>query len=147
MLKPETRRYFRRAHRLLLAHRDSPDENERADEDRMLRFTESLLQACALKEAFCGFMSAKSSPVAAALLKDWFDADDQLKLPEFKVYYRMLRNWKPYILHSSDVPFSNGYTEGRNNGTRTLKRVCFGIPCSSYLRAYILLTNVFCPIL
>lgn len=141
-LEPETRRYFKRARRLLLAHRESLNENERADVDRMLRFSESLLQAYALKEAFYGFMSAKSSTAAAALLKDWFDAYDRLKLPEFKPCYRMLRNWKPYILHSFDVPFSNGYTEGCNNGTKTLKRVCFGIPCFNHLRTRILLTNV-----
>lgn len=76
------------------------------------------------------------------LLKDWFDAYDRLKLPEFKACYRMLRNWKPYILPSFDVPFVNGHTEGCNNGTRTPKRVCFVIPCSKHLRIRILLTNV-----
>lgn len=107
----------------------------------MLRFSESLLQAYALKEAFYHFMEAKSSTDAAVLLKDWFDAYDRLKLPEFKACYRMLRNWKPYILNSFDVPFSNGYTECCNNATKTLKRVCFGIPNFNHLRTRILLAN------
>lgn len=140
-LQPDTRRYFKRSRRLLLAHREKLKEEERADVDRMLRFSESLLQAYALKEAFYHFMKSKSSTDAAALLKDWFDACDRLKLPEFKACYRMLRNWKPYILNSFDVPFSNGYTEGCNNATKTLKRVCFGIPNFNHLRTRILLVN------
>lgn len=59
------------------------NDHERMVVDRMLRFSESLLQAYALKEAFYGFMDAKSSADTAALRKNWFDAYDRLKLPEF----------------------------------------------------------------
>lgn len=140
-LQPETRRYFKRSRRLLLAHRERLNDNERADVDRMLRFSETLLQAYALKEAFYHFMNAQSSTDASALLKEWFEAFDRLKLPEFKACYRMLRNWKPYILNAFDVHFSNGFTEGCNNAAKTLKRVSFGIPNFNHLRTRILLAN------
>ncbi|MCI7136110.1 MAG: transposase, partial [Clostridiales bacterium] len=29
--------------------------------------------------------------------------------------------------NSFDVPFTNGYTEGCNNKTKVLKRVCYGV--------------------
>lgn len=140
-LQPETRRYFKRSRKLLLAHRGNLSEEERCELDRLLRFSESLLQAYALKEAFYSFMNAKSSAEASALLKDWFDAYDRLKLPDFKACYRMLRNWKPYILNSFDIPFSNGFTEGCNNATKVLKRVSFGLPRFDHLRTRIILAS------
>ena len=138
-LQPDTRRYFKRARRLLLAHRERLQEDERLEVDRMLRFSEPLIQAYALKEAFYAFMAAKSSSEASELLKMWFDAYDRLHLPEFQPCYRALRNWKPYILNSFDVPYSNGFTEGCNNATKVLKRVSFGLPNFNHLRARILL--------
>ena len=139
-LQPDTRRYFKRARRLLLAHRERLHEDERLEVDRMLRFSEPLIQAYALKEAFYAFMAAKSSSEASELLKMWFDAYDRLRLPAFPPCYRALRNWKPYILNSFDVPYSNGFTEGCNNATKVLKRVSFGLPNFNHLRARILLT-------
>ena len=50
---PKTqRRYFKRSRRLLLAHRDPLSDEDRAAVDVMLRFSDRLVQAYALKEAF-----------------------------------------------------------------------------------------------
>ena len=38
-----------------------------------------------------------------------------------------MHNWSEYILNAFDVPYSNGFTEGCNNKTKVLKRVCFGV--------------------
>ena len=56
---PKTqRRYFKRSRRLLLAHRDRLSDEDRAAVDVMLRFSDRLVQAYALKEAFYHFMDA-----------------------------------------------------------------------------------------
>ena len=51
----------------------------------------------------------------------------------------MLKNWKPYILNAFDCPYSNGFTEGCNNGIKTLKRIAFGFRNFQNFRARILL--------
>ena len=42
------------------------------------------------------------------------------------------------VSYSFDVPYSNGFTEGCNNKTKVLKRVCFGVSCFSTFRNRIL---------
>lgn len=58
-----------------------------------------------------------------------------------KIHYgciKALHNWSEYILNAFDVPYSNGFTEGCNNKTKVLKRVCFGVSCFSTFRNRIL---------
>ena len=78
------RRYFKRSRRLLLAHRDRLSEEDRAAVDVMLRFSDRLLQAYALKEAFYDFMEAPSRDEADRRLDFWLEACDRLNLLEFK---------------------------------------------------------------
>ena len=107
-LPKEQRRYFKRSRRLLLAHRDRLSEEDRTAVDVMLRFSEKLLQAYALKEAFYHFMDAPDRPTALQRLDFWLDACDRLDLPEFKSCLKTLVNWKPYILNAFDFRLSNG---------------------------------------
>ena len=58
------------------------------------------------------------------LLSD--DAENS-HIPEFEACITAVRNWSEYILNSFDVPYSNGFTEGCNNKTKVLKRICFGV--------------------
>ena len=67
-LPREQRRYFKRSRRLLLAHRDRLSDEDCAAVDVMLRFSEKLLQAYALKEAFYHFMDAPDRSAASRLL-------------------------------------------------------------------------------
>ena len=60
-LPKEQRRYFKRSRRLLLAHRDRLSDEDCAAVDVMLRFSDRLLQAYALKEAFYHFMDAPTA--------------------------------------------------------------------------------------
>ena len=138
-LLPATRKYFKRSRKLLTARRSTLSDEDKVAVDVMLNFSEKLYQAYALKELFFDFMDAKSSSVAAELLSKWFDACDRLHLPEFKACRRMLKNWKTYILNAFDSPYSNGFTEGCNNGIKTLKRVAFGFRNLLNFRARILL--------
>ena len=79
-LPKEQRRYFKRSRRLLLAHRDRLSDEDCAAVDVMLRFSDRLLQAYALKEAFYHFMDAPDRPTALRRLDFWLDACDRLEL-------------------------------------------------------------------
>ena len=138
-LLPATRKYFKRSRKLLTARRSTLSDEDKVAVDVMLNFSEKLYQAYALKELFFEFIDPKSSSAAAELLSKWFDACDRLHLPEFKACRRMLKNWKSYILNAFDCPYSNGFTEGCNNGIKTLKRVAFGFHNFHNFRARILL--------
>ena len=106
--------------RLLLAHRDRLSEEDRTAVDVMLRFSDRLLQAYALKEAFYHFMDAPDRPTALQRLDFWLDACDRLDLPEFKSCLKTLVNWKPYILNAFDFRLSNGLPrlQQRNQDTQ-----------------------------
>ena len=139
-LPGDQRRYFKRSRRLLLKHRDELPEEDRAAVDVMLRFSDRLLQAYSLKEAFYHFMAAPDRAEADRRLEFWLDACDRLRLPEFKACRRMLRNWRDSILNAFDVRLSNGFTEGCNNAIKTLKRASFGCQNFSRFRKRILLS-------
>lgn len=134
------RKFFKRSRRLLLAHRNKLSEEDRATVDVMLRFSDRLMQAYALKEAFYDFMDAPDRATASKCLEYWLDACDKLKIPEFKACRKILVNWKPYILNAFDFHLSNGFTEGCNNAIKTLKRVAFGFRNFLTFRARILLS-------
>lgn len=140
VLPKEQRKYFKRSRRLLLARRSSLSEEDRAAVDVMLRFSDRLLQAYALKEAFFDFMDAPDISTASKRLDFWIDACDRLNIPEFKPCRRMLVNWKPYILNAFESHLSNGFTEGCNNSIKALKRVAFGFRNFDSFRARILLS-------
>ena len=138
-LPSEQRKHFKRSRRLLLAHRSQLSDEDRAAADVMLRFSDRLLQAYALKEAFYDFMDAPDRVAASRLLDRWLDACDRLNLPEFKACRKMLVNWKPYILNAFDFHLSNGFTEGCNNAIKVLKRLAFGFRNFNSFRSRILL--------
>ena len=139
-LPKNQRKYFKRSRRLLLAHRNRLSEEDRATVDVMLRFSDRLMQAYALKEAFYDFMDAPDRATASKRLEYWLDACDRLKIPEFKACRKMLVNWKTYILNAFDYHLSNGFTEGCNNVIKVLKRVAFGFRNFCTFRARILLS-------
>ena len=139
-LPADQRRYFKRSRRLLLAHRDKLTREDRAAVDVMLRFSDRLMQAYALKEAFYDFMAAPDKTEADRRLDFWLEACDRLQLPEFMDCRRMLRNWRDYILNAFDIRLSNGFTEGCNNAIKTLKRASFGGQNFSRFRKRILLS-------
>ena len=72
-------------------------------------------------------MRAPDSTVGRKLLADWVYLAEIAGLPEFNECTKAVHNWSEQIINSFDVPYSNGYTEGCNNRTKVLKRVCFGV--------------------
>lgn len=139
-LLPEQRKYFKRSRRLLLAHMEHlNDENKQAVE-RMLLFSRCLREAYLLKEAFYRFMASAHSIEAKQRLREFrmyaFTAD----IPEFKPCLTMLQNWEPYILNAFDYRYSNGFTEGVNNTIKVMKRIAYGYRNFNNFRSRILLT-------
>ena len=79
--------------------------------------------------------SCKELPEVLSI--DEFKAESS-QLPEFRECTRAIHNWGKLILNSFDVPFTNGFTEGCNNKTKVLKRVCYGVRNFARLRNRIL---------
>ena len=92
-----------------------------------------------LKNKFLDVMHTKNDPAAARKnLSDWFMEAEPSDLQEFKSCITAYRNWSEEILNSLDVRYSNGFTEGCNNKTKVLKRVCFGFRNFDNFRSRIL---------
>ena len=72
-------------------------------------------------------MHSPDSATAKERLALWLFHAENSHIPEFEACIIAVRNWSEYILNSFDVPYSNGFTEGCNNKTKVLKRICFGV--------------------
>ena len=49
--------------------------------------------------------------------------------------------WEEPIINGIVYPYSNAYTEGKNNKTKVLKRISYGIRTFENLRKRVLLIN------
>lgn len=121
------RKYFKRSKALLM----KPMEDLKSEEaDRlalMFEIAPKLAQAYRLKNAFLSVIHSTSSAEGKHRLADWLLTAEAMDLPEFRSCINAFHNWSNEILNSMDVTWSNGYTEGCNNKTKVLKRVCFGM--------------------
>jgi transposase len=125
-LSARFRKYFKRSKSLL----NKPFAALTADEMErlalMFEISPRLATAYRLKNEFLEIMHT-DSVTAKPLLAQWlFDAENT-KFPEFTSCIKAYRNWSEEILNALDVPWSNGFTEGCNNKTKVLKRLCFGV--------------------
>ena len=137
-LSADWRRFCKHSKGLL----NKPPEKLRDEEREKLRIilglSTRLEQAYYLKNDFLLFMHSPNSEVAEELLADWIYRAENSHLSEFDDCTRALHNWGKLILNSFDVRFTNGFTEGCNNKTKVLKRVCYGVRNFSRFRNRIL---------
>ena len=126
-LSEQFRKYFKRSKSLLSKSMKKlkPEEMERLA--LMFEIAPRLAKAYDLKNKFMAVMGCKSSAEGRKQLGDWIFLAEFHGLPEFTACITAYRNWFQEILNSMDVHFSNGFTEGCNNKTKVLKRVCFGV--------------------
>ena len=126
-LSESLRKYFKRSKSLLSKSMDhlTPDEMNRLS--LMFEIAPRLARAYYLKNKFLSVMRSSNSAEGRKNLSDWLFLAEFEKIPEFSPCITAYRNWFQEILNSFDVPYSNGYTEGCNNKTKVLKRVCFGV--------------------
>ena len=126
-LSLDWRRFCKHSKALLNKPPDKLKEDEREKLRIILGLSTRLEQAYFLKNDFLFLMHSPNSQVAKELLDDWIYRAESSHLPEFQDCTRAIHNWGQLILNSFIVPFTNGYTEGCNNKTKVLKRVCYGL--------------------
>ena len=102
------------------------------DEERdrlrvLLGISSELEYAYELKNQFIELMHAPNSTIGRKLIADWVYLAETADLPEFSACTKAVHNWSDEILASFDCHYTNGFTEGCNNKTKVLKRVCFGV--------------------
>ena len=137
------RRYFKHSRAIL--NKDFLSDEEKINLSVMFENAPRLAEAYHLKNLFLEVMHTKNDPEAAAKkLSDWFMAAEaaafraENPLSEFKSCITAYHNWSNEILNALNVPYSNGFTEGCNNKTKVLKRVCFGLRNFERFRSRIL---------
>ena len=137
-LSADWRRFCKHSKALLNKPPNKLKEEEREKLRIILGLSTRLEQAYFLKNDFLFLMHSPNSEAAEELLADWIYRAESSQLPEFRECTRAIHNWGKLILNSFDVPFTNGYTEGCNNKTKVLKRVCYGVRNFSRFRNRIL---------
>jgi len=126
-LSERFRKYFKRSKSLLSKPIVKLKEDEKDQLALMFEISPELAQAYLLKNRFLEVMQSKGSQEGRKKLADWLFLAEFQQIPEFGACITAYRNWSQEILNSLDVPYSNGFTEGCNNKTKVLKRVCFGV--------------------
>ena len=140
-LSARFRKYFKKSKTLLMKPMQTLSDGQKERLALMFEIAPRLADAYRLKNEFLDVIHSESSAVGRQRLLDWLTAVDVMDLPEFQPCTTAYRNWFHEILHSMDVPWSNGYVEGCNNKTKALKRVCFGMRNFRNFRNRILYCN------
>ena len=125
-LPHKLRKYFKRSKKLILARKDSLDDESKKELEIMLLYSEDLRQAHYIKELFYEFTEAKSSVEARELLIKWIKIARSSGIKEYVSCANTLSNWINEIANSFDVPYTNGCIEGFNNKIKVIKRNAFG---------------------
>ena len=137
-LSGEWRRFCKHSKALLNKPPNKLTDEERQKLRIILGLSTRLEQAYYLKNDFIFLMHSPNSELAEELLSDWIVRAECAHLPEFYECTRAIHNWSKYILNSFDVRYTNGFTEGCNNKTKVLKRVCYGVRNFARFRSRIL---------
>lgn len=125
-LSPKFRKYFKRSKYLLNQSLSKLTKENMHHLSLMFEISPRLADAYKLKNYFMTVLQADPDD-APKLLADWLLLAEDYNLKEFKPCMTAYRNWSAEILNSLRFPWSNGFTEGCNNKTKVLKRVCFGV--------------------
>ena len=133
-LSPEWRRYCKRSRYLLNKAPEKLSEEESDKLRVLLGISSDLEYAYKLKNGFRELMRSPDSITGKRLLADWVCFAEASGLKAFSSCTKAVHNWSCEIFASFDCPYSNGYTEGCNNKTMVLKRVCFGMRSFACLR-------------
>jgi len=137
-LSSDWRRYCKRSRSLLLKDPEKlkPEETEKLLV--ILGLSSRIQHAYELKNELIEIMRSSSSRECKKRLANWIYFAENSNLPEYNACTRALHNWSESILNALDYRYSNGFTEGCNNKTKVLKRVCFGVRNFSRFRNRIL---------
>lgn len=140
-LPKQHRIYFKRSRHLLMKKFDKLTDEELNKLALMFEISPRLADAYRVKNEFLSAMHSSSSDEGRKRLSMWIQSVEVMDLPEFSACTTACHNWFREILNAMDVPWSNGFTEGRNNKTKVLKRVSYGIPNFKRQRKRILFSS------
>lgn len=125
-LSPKFRKYFKRSKSLLCKSINRLKIEEQSALALMFEISPRLALAYRLKNYFMLVMHSQPSK-ASDLLGRWLILAEHYAIPEFKLCVTAYHNWSAEIINAIKYPWSNGFTEGCNNKTKVLKRICFGV--------------------
>ena len=140
-LSEQFRKYFKRSKWLLNKKPEKLSNEEMQQLSLMFEIAPRLADAYRLKNEFLDIMRSESSMIGKPRFLEWLQAVTIMDIQEFQDCTNACRNWFHEILNAMDVPWTNGFTEGCNNKTKVLKRVCFGVSNFSRFRNRILHCN------
>jgi transposase len=134
-------KYFKKSKCLLMKRFENLNPEEMDKLSLMFEISPRLAQAYRMKNEFLNVIRSENSLDGRKRLADWLIDAENTNMIEFTNCTKAYRNWFQEILNSMDVPFTNGYTEGCNNKTKVLKRVCYGMRNFDNFRKRILFFN------
>ena len=131
---------FKRLRFLLHKNYENLNLEDRIALTTILEQSEELYTAWQIKEMFNEIMSITDYEEIVRRFKEWIELVESLKISEFNDCTKAYRRWFWGIVESFRVPYSNGFTEGKNNKIKVLKRNAFGFRNFNNYRKRILLT-------
>lgn len=142
-LSKRYRKYFKRSKYALLKNPNNLSDSQKERLALMFQISPKLARAYLFKNKFFEFIHSPDFDTAKSTLKEWVDmVEAELEqFPEFGDCLRAVHNWDRYILNAFSSGLSNGFTEGCNNKTKVLKRVCFGMRNFKRFRSRIIHCN------
>lgn len=136
-LSEKFRKYFKRSKSILNKPLRKLTTEDKTALSLMFEIAPRLACAYRLKNYFMLVMRSDPDD-ATQLLSRWLLLAEHYGLKEFDACIKAYHNWATEILNAIHFPWSNGFTEGCNNKTKVLKRVCFGVRNFSRFRNRIL---------
>ena len=121
------RRYFKKSRFILLKRKRYLGKEEKEQLANMLKIAPRLKKAYVLKELFYKVMDSKTEEQFNKRLSKWFMLVESYNIDKFLTMAQSVRKWIHPIRRAVLTGYTNGYTEGCNNRTKVLKRICFGV--------------------
>ena len=141
-LTKENRLFFKHSKKLLLTPKEKLSLEEQDLLYVMFNYNEELRNAYEFKIWFYEILNnSKTKESAKAELQEWITCVKESNIKEFKECIRCFTNWLDPICNGIILPYHNGYTEGKNNKIKVIKRISYGYRTEKNLRKRILLTN------
>ncbi len=95
--------------------------------EELLNINDELKRGYQLKEEFLDIINHTSYADSERTLSCWIELCEETKIEEFIEASKTIKNWLPYICNSLiDKRYTNGFTEGRNNKIKVIKRIAYG---------------------
>lgn len=122
----DRRKYFKRSRWILLKRKKNlKKEEDRKQLEAMLTVSEKLREAYELKEAFYELIEKEKDKKEA--IKKWIRIEVAYNLKEYNKVSETIYRWFHPIVKGFETGYTNGFTEGKNNKIKVLKRISFGV--------------------